>query len=309
MPHIQIRLFGKFRIHVDTQLTKGLDASKEQELLSYLLIHRDRHHSREALAALLWGDTSTDKSKKYLRQALWHLQSVLEAGEPEQVRALVVEHDWLRLNSHGHLWSDVAEFERAFAGTADIPGRQLDFEQAQSLKNAAELYEGDLLSGWYHDWCLFERERLQNIYLTILDKLISFSEHQRHYEIAQSYATIILRYDPARERAHRQLMHLHYLAGDRTAALRQYESCVSTLQHELGVKPENRTTRLYEKIRRDELRSDNELSVDLEATDINPGSPDIVGRLRQLHLLLSAVQVRIQRDIKALESGLRTDRD
>lgn len=83
MPHLQVRLFGKFRIHVDTKLTKGLDASKEQELLSYLLIHRDRHHSREALAALLWGETSTDKSKKYLRQALWHLQSVLESGGPE----------------------------------------------------------------------------------------------------------------------------------------------------------------------------------------------------------------------------------
>lgn len=195
MPHLQVRLFGKFRIHVDTKFSKGLEASKEQELLSYLLIHRDRHHSREALAALLWGDTSTDRSKKYLRQALWHLQSVLECGEPEQVRTLDVEHDWLKLNSQSHLWSDVAEFERAFNSTADIPGRRLDPEQARSLKNAAELYEGDLLSGWYQDWCLFERERLQNIYLTILDKLISFSEQQGHYEIAQTYATIILRFD------------------------------------------------------------------------------------------------------------------
>ncbi|HKO99558.1 MAG TPA: BTAD domain-containing putative transcriptional regulator [Pyrinomonadaceae bacterium] len=307
MPHLQVRLFGKFRLHVDSQLTKGLDASKEQELLSYLLIHRDRHHSREALAALLWGDTSTDKSKKYLRQALWHLQSVLESGGADESRTLLVEHDWLRLNSQSHLWSDVGEFERAFGTVADIPGRQLTSEQAQSLKAAADLYEGDLLSGWYQDWCLFERERLQNTYLTILDKLISFSEQHHQYELAQGYATIILRYDPARERAHRQLMHLHYLAGDRTAALRQYESCVNTLRHELGVKPENRTVRLYEKIRRDELSADDEI-VTLEPME-NAASADVVGRLRQLQLLLSSVQLRIQRDIKALENGLRPGRD
>src|SRR6188474_2572049 len=79
VPSLRFRLFGKFTAHHDAGLLKGIEASKDQELLSYLLIHRDRPHSREALASLLWGDTSTEKSKKYLRQALWHLHAALNS--------------------------------------------------------------------------------------------------------------------------------------------------------------------------------------------------------------------------------------
>jgi hypothetical protein len=39
----------------------------------------------------------------------------------------------------------------------------LNEAQAQLLKDAVNLYCGDLLEGWYQDWCLFERERLQSI--------------------------------------------------------------------------------------------------------------------------------------------------
>ena len=113
-------------------MLKGLDASKDQELLSYLLIHRDRPHSREALASLLWADTSTEKSKKYLRQALWHLHAALNSDHDNHV--LLVDHDWLSLNPCSTLWTDVADFERAFAGAEGIAGRQLDAEKAHALK-------------------------------------------------------------------------------------------------------------------------------------------------------------------------------
>ena len=43
---------------------KGLDARKDQELVSFLLIRADQHHSREALAALLWGDNPTAASEE-----------------------------------------------------------------------------------------------------------------------------------------------------------------------------------------------------------------------------------------------------
>jgi len=57
-------------------------------------------------------------------------------------------------------------------------------------------------NGCYDDWCIFERERLQNIYLLMLDKLISYSAKHREYEAGQGYGYTILRYDRARERTH-----------------------------------------------------------------------------------------------------------
>src|SRR4051794_36255087 len=98
MSKLQFRLFGKFGASDGRNTLKGLEATKDQELLSYLLIHRTQHHSREALAGLLWSDNSTERSKKYLRQALWHLQAVLDSGTDSGQKIVLVEHDWLTLN-------------------------------------------------------------------------------------------------------------------------------------------------------------------------------------------------------------------
>ena len=43
--------------------------------------------------------------------------------------------------------------------------------------------------------------------------------------------------DPARERTHRRLMRLKYLAGYRAEALRQYDRCAAILQEEFGCFP------------------------------------------------------------------------
>jgi len=296
VPGLRFRLFGKFTALHDAGLLTGLEASKDQELLSYLLIHRDRPHSREALASMLWGETSTEKSKKYLRQALWHLHAALNSD----AEVLLVDHDWLSLNPCSSLWTDVSDFERAFATAEGIAGRQLDAEQAKALKNAVSLYSDDLLPGYYQDWILFERERLQNMYLLMLDKLLVYLQFRGEYEVAQSYGATILRYDPARERTHRQLMHLYSLAGDRTSALRQFERCALSLKQELGVRPERKTVELYERIKSDQMGHTNNAETLPQASS----SSDILTRLKQLQAIVAGVQRRIQRDIKAIEDEL-----
>jgi len=305
VPGLRFQLFGKFTAHQDTGPLKGIEASKDQELLSFLLIHRDKPHSRETLASLLWGDTATEKSKKYLRQALWHLHAALNSDRVENLEVLVVDHDWLTLNSQTNLWTDVGDFEQAFAGAEGIPGRQLDSEKAHALKSAVALYQDDLLAGSYQDWILFERERLQNMYLLMLDKLIGYLQYHGEYEVAQGYGVTILRYDPARERTHRQLMYLYSLAGDRTSALRQFDRCVSALRQELGVKPEKKTTELYERIKLDQMgHSDT-----FEIPPSRNRSSDVLTRLKQLQAIVSGVQRRIQRDIKAVEGALHSEND
>lgn len=305
MSTLRIQLFGKFSVQRDDQLLKGLAANKEQELLSYLLVRRDRSHLRETLASVLWGDTSTERSKKYLRQALWHVQAALEAGKPTSPQLLVVEHNWVQLNLQSELWLDVEVFEQAFATTQGLSGNQLDTPGAALLKNAVELYKGDLLDGWYQDWCLFERERLQNMYLCMLDKLMSYSEEHSEYEAGQRYGSTILRYDRAHERTYRQLMHLQHMAGDRTGALRQYERCVAALDEELGVKPDRHTKALHDYIRNDgltELEPVGVQSAPVQAVSL----PEVLGHLRRLQLVLAAVQKRVQRDVKAVEQTLET---
>ena len=55
--------------------------------------------------------------------------------------------------------------------------------------------------------------------------------------------------DRLNESAYRRLMRLHFLNGDRSAALQAYETCLTLLTDELGVAPASETLALLEHIR------------------------------------------------------------
>lgn len=307
MARITVYLFGKLSVQCNGNVLSGFDARKIQQLLCYLLVHRDHPQPREVLAGLFWGNNSTDQSKKHLRQTLWQLQSALDRSHKlTNGSLLTVDADWVDLHSGGDLWLDVAVFEEAFAPVKDIQGRDLPVEKAQLLELAVQLYQGDLLEGWYEDWCLFERERLQNMYLTMLDKLMGYYEANKQYETGIVHGTRILSFDRAREHTHRHLMRLQYLAGNRTAALRQYERCCVALDEELGVRPAQFTLALYEQIRDDHIDDLAPLTNSpyvRESTSV-PTS-ELLGRLYKVIELLAEVQNAAQHGIKALESVMK----
>jgi DNA-binding SARP family transcriptional activator len=68
MSQLSVRLFGRLSACCDEQVVHGLNASMVQEPFCCLLLHRDRPHPREAVASLLWGDTSTGELSETLRR-------------------------------------------------------------------------------------------------------------------------------------------------------------------------------------------------------------------------------------------------
>jgi DNA-binding SARP family transcriptional activator len=307
---ITVCLFGKLSLQCNGHALSGFDARKIQQLLCYLLLHRDHPQPREVLASLLWADNSTDQSKKYLRQTLWQLQSALDQNHKLfNGSLLTVEADWVDLHSGADLWLDVAAFEDAFTPVQDIQGRDLDPEKAQLLEHAVQLYHGDLLEGWYEDWCLFERERFQNMYLAMLDKLMGYCEANNQYETGIVYGTRILFFDRAREHTHRHLMLLQYLAGNRSAALRQYERCSVALNEELGVKPAKSTLALYDQIRDDHINLTDPSTNIAHTPQLTPApSQELLGRLNHVIELLAQVQNVAQHGMEAIELMIKDSR-
>lgn len=301
-------LFGQFRVQCGEPTLTDLFSRKLQQLFCYLLLYRDHSHSRETLASLLWRNSSTAQSKKYLRQALWQLQNSVESWDGGgSWHLLLVDPDRVCLNPDVDLWLDVAVFERAFARTQGISGTALDAQQAQVLCDAADLYRGDLLEGWFQDWCLYERERLQNMYLALLDKLMDYCEAHNECEVGLDFGARILRYDGARERTHRRLMRLYYLAGDRTAALRQYDHCVRALHQELAVKPAASTVTLYQQIRTERFPGPTQspLTDPITHSSSSPQWPEMVEQLRHLQMNLAKIQDELQRVIHTAEMAMK----
>ena len=251
MGECHIRAFGKMELRGYDDTIIRLNTHKVEELLCFLLIHREQPHHREVLAGSFWGDSPTRLARTYLRQALWQLHRVLDGADGQRMPSVLqADHDWVRVNL-GHLRFDVAAFEQHWhqvqVHNRSDPG--LDATCAEALESAVQLYRGDLLEGCYSDWCLLARERLQNTYLMMLDMLMDYCEVRQCFELGVEYGLRIMNTDPARERSHRRMMRLQYLAGHRAAALRQYQRCVEILDRELGVGPTTQTMALCERIR------------------------------------------------------------
>ena len=305
MPTLRLQLFGRFSATCGERAFNSFDSCKVQDLFCYLALSR-KPHSRDMLADLLWGESNNSQAKKYLRKALWQLQATLERNlGPLKQRIISVETDWVRFNPEFDSWLDVGEFEKTCDMKAGTAGHELDDTTARRLHEAVLLYNGELLEGCYQDWCLFERQRLQNIYLATLDRLICYSEANGRYQQALTYAQEVLRNDPALERAHRQIMRIHFALGDRVASLRQYQRCAAALKTDLGIRPSSRTRALFEKIQADEPDSSSLLQL-ADSLPVSTASslPEVLDHLKVFRSTLHSVLKQVQKDITAVESVL-----
>lgn len=240
-------LFGRFSAKANHGDWPQLDSRRLQQILSYLLLFRDRPHHRDVLSVTLWPGSTHKQGRKNLRQCLWQLQRLQSRPPVGSEALLIAEKDWIRLNQ-AQVWSDVAEFEDVFSRVRTIPPERVQDGEAQLILEAVGMYRGDLLAGWEEDWCVRERERLKAVYLTLLEKLVGWCESSNRLEAGLAYGDTLLKHDRAHERAHWRVMRLHQLAGNRTGALRQFERCRTALDEELGVGPGRLTRSLYEEI-------------------------------------------------------------
>jgi DNA-binding SARP family transcriptional activator len=307
MELLDVRLLGRFSVRRSGHAVPHMEVSKTQELLSFLLLNRLRPHHREQLAETLWGDNRPDQARKYLRQTLWMLQRALGSDSDEdQPKILVVDSQWVNLDYRAISHVDIIELEDAFELVRDVPGHEFTPRQRTIAQKAVSLYHSSLLEGWYQDWCLFERQRLETIYLILLQKLMSHCAAIGKYEEGIWYGHRILACDSAREQTHRQMMELYAQSGDRTSALRQYERCVSVLRKELDVGPSLHTNALVARIRADDtaqqplvFESDNMAHPTESESSLN----DIAVRLSGIRSALSDVAQQLENEIGVLNDN------
>jgi DNA-binding SARP family transcriptional activator len=234
MARLHLSLLGGFAARRGPRSPVPLASRKAQALLAYLALRPGETHPRARLAALLWGDAGEAQARSSLRQTLVTLRRALPGDG-----LLVAAGDALGLRP-GAVAADVPAFERLVASGA--PG---------ALARAVAAYRGDLLDGLavdapaFEDWLRTERERLRELAVGALGRLLAHEERAGRTERAIRTAGRLLAVDPLRESAHRTLMRLHLRQGHRALALRQYQQCVEVLQRELGIEPEAETQALY----------------------------------------------------------------
>ena len=249
---LQIKFLGEFRLQLGDTAVTGITTPAHQSLLAYLILNRDKMHTRRQLAFQFWPDSTESQARTNLRKAIYALRHNL----PQPERFLCLEKQSIQWFPDGPFELDVTNFKQFLSdGNWESPSNSLDTLDnldaglsIEDLKEAISCYRGDLLPDLYDDWVLTTREQLRRCYLTSLDQLIVKLEKERQYDEAIAYARRHLREDPLYESTYRRLMRLHALDGNVAGALRVYHLCMSTLQRELSVTPGRATQEAYERL-------------------------------------------------------------
>jgi len=234
-------------------------------LLAMLAI--DGPMPRAHAASLLWPDADDKGARNNLRQRLFRLRQAARCDvvQPDDTLTLIagVTHDL----------TDVAARLRddADAAGGELLGN-LRFDDVEALA----------------EWVAVAREQWAVARRNALADIASKLEAEGRLAPALRYAERLIADAPLLEHAHRRLMRLHYLRGDRAAALTAFERCRDVLRQELAAMPGTETLELAQAI--ESSAAPTRAPPARTMTVLRP--PRLIGRDAEWHALTRAWQQR-----------------
>lgn len=215
-PPARIELLGAPRLLCAEQAPRPLERH-DAALLALLAL--DGPTPRSRIAALLWPDSDATQAANSLRQRLFRLKRV--AGR------------------------DLVGGQRVLALAPGVSSDLAEDRAGELLAGFDDFDDGELAG-----WLATARERLRGSRRERLADTASRLEAEGRIAEALEVAEQLVLDDPTAEHAHRRVMRLHYLRGDRAAALAAYRRCADTLQRELHARPGEETLQLAATIER-----------------------------------------------------------
>ncbi len=250
---LSLKLFGYPELTVRGSPPTNSLPDKATALLAYLTLERQREHSREELATLLWPESGEGAGRTSLRQALLKLRQTL----PDATPLLQISRQTIAVDPTADLWLDVSAFTALLDACRVHAHRRLDAcpPCIARLEQAIALYRDDFLAGFtlpdsdgFTTWQMAQRQILSTQMLTILTHVAAFRERRQEFDQAISHLRRALAILPEQEEIHRQLMRVLALDGQRSAALNQFETCRRLLAENVDIAPSVETMALRDQI-------------------------------------------------------------
>ena len=188
---------------------------RDAALLAWLALEGPTPRTR--LAQLLWPESEPEAARNALRQRLFQLKRQLGVD-------LVIGSATLELAAS--VTHDLDESDSVLGDAAHAFGPELD------------------------DWLAQQRGRRRARLGQSLIEFSELAEHSGDFADALAHAQEMLALEPLSEAAHRRVMRLHYLAGDRAAALLAFDRCEQVLKNEIGAAPSAETLALLASVER-----------------------------------------------------------
>ena len=227
----RLELTGGFHLLDGAGSEVHLSSRKARALLAILALSPGASTTRARLKTLLWGSRGEQQAGDSLRQTLVTLRKELSGLGAD---VLVARDDTVGLDPKT-IAVDVVAFG--------------DAEQHGDYAAAAALYRGPLLDGLdigdneFEAWLGAERDALQARATAIFERFAGDLNGEARVAAARRLVAL----DPLREASHRTLMSAYLANGEAALAKKQFETCKTLLERELGVAPARETTELIAK--------------------------------------------------------------
>jgi DNA-binding SARP family transcriptional activator len=253
---VRIQLLGAAAWSVGDARAVPLER-RDAGVLAYLAI--EGPSPRATLLDLLWPDTPRDAARNHLRQRLYRLKRAMGC-EPVEGGELVALSDAIGVDARDAPPIATAGDLLASVDYADCPR--------------------------FDNWLSQQRDRMRRAHCDALITKASELEHEGKLAEALALADRLVATVPLEEHAHQRLMRLHYLSGDRAAAIGAFERCERLLKDELGARPGAETVALLKIV-----ESAASAPVPTVAKPTPPSlrkPPRLIGRARELATLSAA---------------------
>jgi eukaryotic-like serine/threonine-protein kinase len=254
MKQLSISFLGSLEINLDNVPVTNFAYDKVWALLVYLIVESQQIHHRESLAALLWPDFPPERARSNLRQTLATLRQMLGDRAAKQP-FLLAARQTIQFNASSPYQSDLSQFLIHIKSVAWPLANQLSLEDIVQLEQALACYQGEFLAATilpmeepFEEWVMFTRTKLQQQAVDICNSLVTHYEQQQQWNQALQYAHRSLELEPCNELMHQAIMRISAYCGQRSTAVKQYQTCCQILEKQLAITPDPATVTLYEQI-------------------------------------------------------------
>lgn len=228
-PRPRLELLSRFAVVVG-EVEVSLPPSSERAVA--LLALTRGCVSRSRMASVLWPDHERTRAQANVRSVLWRLPDVVRDTIVRCGRNITMTDRW-----SVDVW-DGRRLARAIIGRQSA----LPAERASLTK--------DILPHWDDFWVTLERERYRQLRLHALETLAArMIDDDRPLDAVDIALDAVLA-EPLRESAQLLLIRAHLAAGNRAAAMAQFERVRRLLADELGVDPSRELLDLVDPVRR-----------------------------------------------------------
>ena len=87
MERLEIRLLGGFQLGRDGRILEQLPLRAARSLFAFLVLNRERPHTRDLLAGTFWPEFDESRARRRLSQALWQTQATLGEEDEQLIEA------------------------------------------------------------------------------------------------------------------------------------------------------------------------------------------------------------------------------